>query len=132
MYNKYMKKQAFTLIELLVVIAIIGILATVIAANITDTRRDAVDANRISTVRSAGLAYKVEQRIEDDLYPAFADLTTIAVADVSAMSGITINPTSASTTYCVSYALTKPELGKEIFISNQLYTGYRSTAEGGC
>lgn len=40
------KKQGFTLIELLVVIAIIGLLASIVLANLTTTRAKARDAKR--------------------------------------------------------------------------------------
>ena len=46
------KKNGFTLIELLIVIAIIGILAGIVAINVTNSGPDARDGRRISDISS--------------------------------------------------------------------------------
>ncbi|MDB5260613.1 MAG: gspG [Candidatus Nomurabacteria bacterium] len=51
--------KGFTLIELLVVIAIIGLLSTVIAAPITESRRKGRDAKKIADLRSISTAIQL-------------------------------------------------------------------------
>jgi type II secretion system protein G len=64
-------KFGFTLIELLVVISIIGILATLIAANLNSARSRARDAERKSDMRSIQTALRLYYN--DNLsYPAGA------------------------------------------------------------
>jgi len=63
--NKFVSRNSmgFTLIELLVVISIIGILSTIIFANITSARSRVRDAIRVSDVKkilSALESYKLE------------------------------------------------------------------------
>ncbi len=69
-----MKKQGFTLIELLVVISIIGILATLLMANVAGVRERARDAQRKSDVNQIQKAlemYKNSQATPQ--YPANLD-----------------------------------------------------------
>lgn len=64
------KPKAFTLIELLVVIAIIGLLSTIIAANMSAARAKGRDAKRISDMRTIQVA--LEEYYNDyGLYPKF-------------------------------------------------------------
>ena len=61
-YNKLMKNsysRAFTLIELLVVIAIIGILTSIVMANLSSARSKARDAKRISDIGQIQLALEL-------------------------------------------------------------------------
>jgi prepilin-type N-terminal cleavage/methylation domain-containing protein len=65
----YTRAKGFTLIELLVVIAIIGLLSTIITANLMTARGKARDAKRIADVRTIQLA--LETYFNDNgAYPA--------------------------------------------------------------
>lgn len=57
MTNKY--KKGFTLIELLVVVSLIGILATLVVANLNSARERARDAQRKSDLRNIQTALRL-------------------------------------------------------------------------
>lgn len=67
-----MKRLAhgFTLIELLVVISIIGILATLVTANLNSARSRARDAERKSDLKNIETALKLYSNDNNGLYPA--------------------------------------------------------------
>ncbi len=56
MINKTSKTKGFTLIELLTVIAIIGILASIVMPNLSDSRKKARDSERVTEVSEIALA----------------------------------------------------------------------------
>lgn len=57
--NGFILKAGFTLIEMLVVISIIGILATLVAANLNSARSRARDAQRKSDIKNIATALRV-------------------------------------------------------------------------
>jgi type II secretion system protein G len=99
-------RRGFTLIELLVVIAIIGILASIIIANLGTARQQARDARRVSDIKNIQLA--LAQYYNDNLkYPCSLYVTYSAGACVPSFTGIYMSqvpkdPKDNSTEY--SYA----------------------------
>jgi type II secretion system protein G len=61
--------HAFTLIELLVVVSIIGILATLVAANLYSARSRARDAERKSDLKNISTALRIYYN-DKTIYPA--------------------------------------------------------------
>ena len=56
---KFIKSRGFTLIELLVVVSIIGILTTLVAANLNSARQRGRDAQRKSDMRNIQTALRI-------------------------------------------------------------------------
>lgn len=63
-----MKNKGFTLIELLVVVAIIGVLATIVLSSLSEARKSARDANRVSAVRQMQTALEL-YNLDNGTYP---------------------------------------------------------------
>jgi type II secretion system protein G len=77
--NLFFQKRGFTLIELLAVIAIIGILASIVIANLSGARSQAKDARRVSDIKNIQLA--LAQYFNDNLrYPCDIYATTNSAA----------------------------------------------------
>jgi len=66
-------KKGFTLIELLVVVSILGILATLVAANLNSARSRARDAQRKSDLKNIQTALRLYYN-DNNSYPADAAL----------------------------------------------------------
>ena len=80
--------QAFTLIEMLVVISIIGILATLVAANLNSARSRARDAERKSDLKNIGTALRIYYN-DATRYPASDGSNKIKACDPGALSACT-------------------------------------------
>jgi general secretion pathway protein G len=66
---KRLAQKGFTLIEMLVVISIIGILATLVAANLNSARSRARDAQRKSDIKNIATALRIYYN-DNSSYPA--------------------------------------------------------------
>lgn len=98
-------KKGFTLVELLAVIAIIGILASIVIANLGNARSQAKDARRISDIKNIQLA--LAQYFNDNLrYPCdiYSTTNTAACPRFSGvyMSAVPKDPKDNTTNYVYS------------------------------
>ncbi|MBI4086858.1 prepilin-type N-terminal cleavage/methylation domain-containing protein [Candidatus Kaiserbacteria bacterium] len=97
-----MRNKGFTLIELLVVIAIIGLLASVVMANLNSARAKGRDANRSASINQVQTALELYYDA-NGAYPASGDvlfpgpLTTALVP--SYMSVIPLDPGNTGVQY---------------------------------
>ncbi|HKB88778.1 MAG TPA: prepilin-type N-terminal cleavage/methylation domain-containing protein [Patescibacteria group bacterium] len=80
--------QAFTLIEMLVVISIIGILATLVAANLNSARSRARDAERKSDLKNISTALRIYYN-DESRYPASDNSNKIKACDPGGVSACT-------------------------------------------
>jgi len=126
------KKQGFTLIELLTVIAIIGLLSSVAFVTLFPTKKDALDARGVATAKSVAIAFRIAQDNNNN-FPPYNYLTTLATSSAAATPGISIaNQSATSTGFCVSYTLVNPELGTEIYKETERGGLLVPTAAGEC
>ena len=70
-------KKGFTLVELLVVVSLIGVLATLVIANLNSARERARDANRKSDLRNIQTALRLYYN-DNGRYPASASASIVA------------------------------------------------------
>ena len=78
-----MNNKAFTLIELLVAISIIGILATLVSANLNSIRSRARDTARKSDLKQYSISLESFANINNGLYPSYTIVSgTQASADL--------------------------------------------------
>ncbi len=80
--------KGFTLIELLVVVAIVGILSSVILANLNGSRQKARDTKRIADVKSLQLALELYKDVNGGKYPgtlASGDQTELVPTYISSI-----------------------------------------------
>lgn len=68
--------RAFTLVELLISIAIIGILSSVVLANLQSSRSKARDAQRIATIKQIQTALEV-YKVKNGTYPQTSSNSTV-------------------------------------------------------
>jgi type II secretion system protein G len=99
--DKRQIQRAFTLIEMLVVISIIGILATLIAANLNSARSRARDAERKSDLKNIETALRLYYN-DNNEYPVANTLPWGAkwnVGNIVYMQMLPIDPLSPNQTY---------------------------------
>jgi general secretion pathway protein G len=83
MFGPYNNKKGFTLIELLVVIAIIGMISSVILASISNARKKANDARRLSDIKQLHNALALYY----DKYGTYPPTTGYTFQDPSSCNG---------------------------------------------
>ena len=104
MQNIRKLKKGFTLVELLVVIAIIGILSTVVVANMNSARIKARDTKRVSDLLQIKLALEMYADVNNNHYP-----TAITSANLGAyLSTMPKDPSTGSDYKYAYYPSTNP------------------------
>ena len=94
-----MKNKGFTLIELLVVIAIIGILTSIVVANLGTARQKARDTKRVSDVKQLQLALALYADANSNHYPA-----TLFSLETTYIPAIPVPPGGGTGQTAYSYA----------------------------
>jgi len=119
---KIKKQKAFTLIELLIVIAIIGILATLIIANLSQARARARDSQRKAQLQQIATALQLYFDVKND-YPASmsSSMNTLTTYFLCSESGFSTSCTGTK------YAEFTPPVGG----SNQNYSYTHTTTPAG-
>ncbi len=128
-FNEFLRNRGFTVIELLVVTAIIGLIASIVLVQLSNTRGRARDAEReqeIKTIQNALAIYAVNA----GRYPVYSgeltgsDAVSMALRDENAISQMPLDPLNTGdykynyesadgTTYTLAYFLeTDSILGK--------------------
>jgi type II secretion system protein G len=101
-------KKGFTLIELMVVIAIIGILASIVIANLGNARNQAKDARRVSDIKNIQLAlaqyFNDYQRYPCDIY-ATTNSTACPRFSGVYMSKVPVDPGANNNNYAYTLSV---------------------------
>lgn len=120
------RQKGFTLVELLVVIAIIGILSSVVLANLNTARQKARDVKRISDVKQLQLALalyfdaisRYPGALQSNLNPTFISVIPTDPTTGNAYT-YTVLPSGCSGNACNDYLLqTTLELSNQVLDSD--------------
>lgn len=100
-------KKGFTLIELLVVISLIGILATLVVANVNSARERARDATRKSDLRNIQTALRLYYN-DNNGYPIAAEMSSAWGGEFAKSGSVYMNilpmdPLSPAQDYVYTY-----------------------------
>lgn len=96
-------KKGFTLIELLVVVSIIGILTTLLSANLNAARERARDAQRKSDLRNIQTAIRLYYNDNAVYPPSITFNSEWKVNDIAYMSTVPDDPLSPNQNYTYTY-----------------------------
>lgn len=103
-----MRPKGFTLIELLIVVAIIGILVSIISANLSNSRKQSRDARRVADIKT--IQASLDQYFNDKLiyppniYDTTAGFAGVYLAKVPTDPGITTGCSLGTEAGCYKYA----------------------------
>ncbi len=93
-----MKKKGFTLIELIVVIGIIGVLTSIVIANLNTARAKGRDSKRAGDIKQLQLA--LENYFTNNLaYPVCADTSCLSVLAPTYLPSVPADPLGPSHPY---------------------------------
>lgn len=101
-------KKGFTLVELLVVIAIIGILSTVVMANLNSAKVKARDTKRVSDLLQIKLALEMYADVNNNHYPAAETIDDLGSSLSSYLSTMPKDPISSQSYKYAYYPSTNP------------------------
>ncbi|MFH1971126.1 MAG: type II secretion system protein [Patescibacteria group bacterium] len=126
-------KKAFTLIELLVVISIIGILTTLVFANLNAARQRARDAQRKSDMRNISTALRLYYS-DNARYPATLSFGEAwELNDIEYMTLLPDDPLSPNQSYSYSYDVLEDSYQLEACLENKSDSNCDPDADlGGC
>lgn len=89
LHMKRTHRQGFTLIEIMIVVVIMGILAAVVAAQISNTTRESQQLTLKSQVQSVRRAVELYKIQHDDQWPTASGAPTTAGVDWSLLTTVT-------------------------------------------